>query len=349
MTAAQRILLCRPDRIGDVILSTACIEPLRAAQPHAKLYLLVPALLRPLLAGHPLLDGVEGLPDAGLDDVERLRTLETRIRDLGIDTLIQLHPDPVVERAAWQASVTRRVGFRKYDRRWLTDALPLRKHRGEKHEARHAFDLLARIGVAAPPDPLRASLHVDPGAREAALAKLDERTRERGYAALHLGAHGRKPRLPEHCFAAAAAWLIDQHDLDIVLIGAEPGDPSVSMFMDLAGERRNRVIDLSGGTTLAEAAWLLGGARVFLSRDTGPAHLAAAMGCPTVTVFAEPGAMMSSRRWRPLGPSTYVVEQPARRRWFETRRRHALRHAASFEPGAVIAALREALGERGNR
>lgn len=339
MNEPDRIMLCRTDRIGDLILSTSCIEPLRRHFPKAQLHFLLRPHLAPLLSGHPALDSVATLPEETLPVAERLAQLEQILGRHDIDTLVLLHPDPLVEQAAGRLEVARRIGYRHAGSKHLTEALPDRRKRGDRHEAACVFDLLERLGVAPPPPPLRASLHVDERRRAGARAKIGQRTRERGYALLHLGAHASKARLPAEVMAAVARWLVDARKLDIVLIGAERDDATLRAFLTRLAGAADRITNLYGETDLAESAWVMAEAAVFVSRDTGPAHLAAAMGCPTLTVFVDPNRHMSSRRWRPLGPRVCVVEKPLRRRLLETDGRYERRYLHNITAADLVAAI----------
>jgi ADP-heptose:LPS heptosyltransferase len=102
--------------------------------------------------------------------------------------------------------------------------------------------------------------------------------------------------------AAAAARVAASLGATIVITGG-PGEES------LATDLRNRlptdlpVIDLAGQVGLATLAGVLARLDVFLSADTGPMHLAAAVGTPTVGIFGP----SDPRRWGPLGPHVRVV------------------------------------------
>jgi ADP-heptose:LPS heptosyltransferase len=76
---------------------------------------------------------------------------------------------------------------------------------------------------------------------------------------------------------------------------------------ELAGIAPSEFIDLRGATDLAELAWLLGSAALCAARDSGPAQLAAAMGCRTLVFFVDPRPILGPVRWTPLGPRVEVL------------------------------------------
>ena len=103
-------------------------------------------------------------------------------------------------------------------------------------------------------------------------------------------------------------------------------------------------VNLAGRTTLAELAWLLRGARLLVSRDTGASHVAAAVECPQVTLFGRLEPTYGATRWRPLAPAARcaVVETPVSpRRWWETTRRHWRRGFEAITVEMVLAAARQ--------
>ena len=119
-------------------------------------------------------------------------------------------------------------------------------------------------------------------------------------AVFHLAAHGAKPRAPLELLAGLAGSLWRSHGLRPLLVGTET-DPPASQVAQLAGIAPSELIDLRGATDLAELAWLLGSAALCAARDSGPAQLAAAMGCRTLVFFVDPRPILGPVRWTPLG------------------------------------------------
>jgi ADP-heptose:LPS heptosyltransferase len=112
------------------------------------------------------------------------------------------------------------------------------------------------------------------------------------YICVHPGARWRSRRWPAERFAAVAAAL-RARGLSIVLTGSAGDAPAVSAFRAGVGEP---IVDACGRTSLGGLAALIAGARLLLCNDTGVAHLADAMGTPSVIVCS--GA--DAKRWAPL-------------------------------------------------
>jgi ADP-heptose:LPS heptosyltransferase len=240
--------------------------------------------------------------------MSRTLRLARAMRGLRADALAILQPDRTIEFAGLLAGVRIRAGFARA-RCWpqfLTSAAPYRKSEGAKHEGLYNFDVLGMLSV---PEPARLepALSPDPeGAARLAHRTGFEAARWKSCAVLHLAAHGAKPRVPLGAFASLAGWLKREPGLRPVLIGTET-DPPVATIADAAGMAADEFIDLRGVTDLAETAWLLRHAALCVGRDSGPVHLAAAMGCPTLALFADSRPILGPTRWRPLGPRVEVL------------------------------------------
>jgi ADP-heptose:LPS heptosyltransferase len=122
------------------------------------------------------------------------------------------------------------------------------------------------------------------------------------YAVLAPGAGAPIKRWPLERLSALAAGLIADHDLDIAIVG---GDADIADGTRLAADLpTERVRDLTGMLPLPELPTLLRGARLFVGYDSGPTHLSAALGVPTVCVFA---GVSDAAVWHPVGPAVTIV------------------------------------------
>ena len=112
--------------------------------------------------------------------------------------------------------------------------------------------------------------------------------------------------MPVELLAGLAGWLQQERGLRPLLVGTE-SDPPLADIDRLAGLPPADVIDLRGATDTAELAWLLGSAALCASRDSGPAQLAAAMGCRTLVFFVDPRPILGPVRWRPMGSRVEIL------------------------------------------
>jgi ADP-heptose:LPS heptosyltransferase len=321
LNADAHLLVLRPDRVGDVIISTSCIQPIRRSFPHGKLYFYAAERMRPLLDPHPDLDGFVSDP--------------SQIGNLRLDAVVHLHPEAECYRWAHDANVPVRIGYQQWFlTRHLTHALPDRRSEGVQHEAAYNFDLLQLLGVS-PPEQFAPHVHLSGPARDSLRAKLPWPLESTPFAVLNPSAHSSIARWPVESFRRVGDWLEQELNLQPVFVGADATEPLVG-----AGARH---LNLAGQTNLGELGWLLKHARVSITRDTGPSHLAAAVGCPVVVIFGRTAPLYGPTRWRPLTEKAIIVTKPILRKRWESRDHHWRRSFAAITVEEVMAAVRQVL------
>ena len=278
---APRLILARTDRVGDVIIATACIQAVREKFPESRLYFLAQEFGRPLLENHPRLAGFLTAP-------------------IDADAIVHLHPDKSLYRAA--NNIATRIGYgQRFISHYLTHSVPDNRQAGIKHEAAYNFDLLRFLGVTQP-DRLTPDIHLPESARATLQTKVPWPLESTSFAVLNPTAHSHIARWPAGHFVALAREL----PRPIVIIGADARDT-----IEVPG-----ALNLAGKTDLGELGWLLKHARVLVTRDTGPSHLAAAVGCPVVVIFGRTTPLYGPTRWRPLTDKAIIVTKPVpRKRW----------------------------------
>jgi heptosyltransferase-2 len=314
------IVISRPDRIGDVVISTSCLEPIREKFPGRKIYFLVAERLRPLLEHHPLLAGFISLSS----------DLSNELEKTGAAAIIHLHPHPDCYRAAHIARIPVRIGYsQRRLNRYLTHAITDRRTEGSQHEAEYCFDLLSFIGVEKPAR-LRPSIRLADADKESLQQKLPWDLGATHFVILNASAYSAKKEWPNERFAAVADKVKDEFRFPVVFVGTNS---------HLAGNH----FDLSGRTTLGELCWLLTYASALVTNDTGTSHLAAAVDCPSVVIFGRTDPEYGPRRWRPLSDRTTIVTSPASRRRFETTRSYWRRSFSAIAVETVMQSLREIL------
>lgn len=292
----MNILLVRPDGIGDEILSLPVATQLRSLMPGARLSFLSSVYAAPVLAHHPDLDEV--LTVTGQETLGELVGLFRR----GIDAAIFLKPFRRLMTAAWLARVPLRVGtgYRWYS--WLLNRR-VYEHRRDfsRHESAYNLGLLRGLGLA-PGEGAPPCLVVTDEEREWARTYLGTSTGLR--VVVHPGGFSSRVWKPGH-FRDLALRLARQ-GRRVLLTGSVAErdrfrtDTQVSVWP--AGVR-----DVMGELTLRQFMAIIAESHAVVSMSTGPMHMAAALGVPTVSIF-DPRRNQSPTRWQPLG--TGVVLRP---------------------------------------
>jgi len=304
----HRILVIRLDRIGDVVLSTPALQHLRQAYPSAFLAMMVRPACRDVVEGHPALDEVILYDKDGRHrGVAGTVWFAHELRGKRFDTALVLHPSNRSHWIPWLAGIPVRIGYDRNCAWLLTHRLPHRKQEGRKHEAEYTVELLRALGLE-PPRLLSPSVPVRPEA-QAGIARMFQAAGVDGAAtvvALHPSASDASKRWPSDRFAQLADRLIDSCGARVVLV-AGPDDAPHALAVEQA--MRHRPLNAAGALSVGELAALLSRCRLLVSNDSGPVHVAAAVGTPVVALFgrAQPG--INAARWRPLGPRHVVLDK----------------------------------------
>jgi len=164
----------------------------------------------------------------------------------------------------------------------LTDRVPEPEpERFVRHEVRRQLDLVRAAGMRADDD--RLAVRVPPAAARGVRARLRALGVDdaRPWIALHPGASAESRRYPAEAFAAVAAGLVQRGHAVVLLGGAGDAD-LVARVQAESGEP----VPALAGTTVAELAAALSLADVVVANNSGPMHLAAAVGTPVVALYA---------------------------------------------------------------
>jgi ADP-heptose:LPS heptosyltransferase len=340
LTKPGAIVLCRPDRVGDAIIASACFPAVREKFPDRPLYYLARPVMGPLYEGHPTLAGFLPRPESAPALVQKLR-------EIGAAIFVHLHTDPLCYRAAWSAGVPVRIGYRHWLGWTLTDSRADERTAGLQHERDYNFDVLSLLGVENN-HAARPSVHLPDAALASLRAKFAGSSLREGepYAVINPTAHSATLRWAPEKFAVLAQRLHEKFGWHIVLTSGGDADPSVLRLREALGDVKY-LTDLSGQTNLAETGWLLRKAHLLAGRDTGTSHLAAAVDCPVVSIFGRMESTYSPMRWGALtapGRARFVESPVVERQRFETTPAFWARGFDAISVEQVFAAAAELAG-----
>lgn len=282
----KRIAVLRANALGDLVFALPALEALRRAYPDARITLIGRAWQRELFRDRPspvdevvpvVGDEIAGAPGEApwLAAVpEARRAWLAGMRQRRFDIAIQLHgggrnSNPLV--AALDARVT--AGAATDDAPPLDRSIPYVYY---QQEAARCLEVVGLVGAA--PRDLAPRLAVTGRDRAAAAALLNP---DEPYGVLHAGASDARRRWPASSFARVGD-AIAATGLRVVLSG---GADEGSVTAEVRAAMDAPALDLAGMTSLPALVGLLANARVVVSNDTGPMHLAIAVGTPTVGIY----------------------------------------------------------------
>ncbi len=285
ITDVQRIAVLRANAIGDLIFALPALDALRAAYPQAEIVLLGLPWHAGLLRDRPgPIDRVEVVPvyhpireEVGRaeDPAEKERFFAAMAHER-FDLALQIHgggrnSNPFVLRLGARAT----AGLRTPDAAALDRWVPYVYYQPEVHRY---LEVMALVG--APPVTFAPRLHVLPGDLEESYAAVPEA--EEPLAVLHPGAGDPRRHWSPAGFAAVGDALA-QAGARVVVIGGRPEERSI--VGAVVRGMRAPALNLAGGISLQGLVGLLSRCALFVGNDSGPLHLAGAVGTRTVGVF----------------------------------------------------------------
>lgn len=290
MTAAllnlrpRRIALLKPSALGDIVHSLPVLSALKELYPASSIDWIVNRSFEPLIAGHPDLNATvpfqrgafRGLWKSLRYSVHFAEQLRKSRYDLVIDLQGLLRTG--IMAAATGAPV--RVGFanaREGSRHTYT-------HRIEVPDAEriHAVDRYWRIVDALGGRDMAKRFHVPLNPQELRVIEREFAGCPRPWTALAPGAKWLTKRWPPAHFAELANRARAEFGGTVFLVGAAEDAP---LALEIQQRSAGAIVDLTGKTSLPKLAALLSRADVMLANDTGPLHLAAALGTPCIAPY----------------------------------------------------------------
>jgi lipopolysaccharide heptosyltransferase I len=282
---AQRVALIKPSALGDIVHSLPVLSALRRRYPQAHLTWVVNRNYEPLLAGHPHLDAIVTF-DRRAYRAGWWAAAKAWWRFLGelrrgqFDLVVDLQG---LFRSGFMAAASRaarRVGLstaREGATLLYTDVVPV----GD-FNALHAVDRYWLIAEALGVGQLRKEFHVPipAEARQWAAAMLAGCPRP--WLMIGPGSRWLTKRWPPEHFAALARRAQAEFGGTVVFVGASD---EAALAKAIHERLEGPAVDLMGGTTLPQLAAVLARADGMLANDTGPLHLAAALGRPVVAPY----------------------------------------------------------------
>lgn len=295
----RRVCLIKPSALGDIVQTLPLLAGLRERWPRAHFAWVVHRNLSGLLAGHPQLDEVIEFDRSarGFARLSSIRQLAGRLRWGSFDLTIDMQGLLRSGLMCLATGAARRVGFAnaREGAAWCyTD--PISVDTLEQSAVTRYWLVARALGCVG--DPPAARLGITPTLRSWAAQQLAGMPRP--LVAIQAGAQWETKRWPPAHFAELARRAQNEFGAGIVLVGG-PGERPLAD--EIAFPLTGPVANLSERTKLLELAAVLEAADVVVSGDTGPAHLAAAVGTPVVAVFT----CTSPIRARPYGAAHRVV------------------------------------------
>jgi heptosyltransferase-2 len=329
----MKVMIRLPNWVGDAVMAEPALRELRRIFQTGHLTFVARDWVAGLFAGEALADSVIAVHDASgiVESTRRFASEARRLRQENFDCAVLLTNSFRTALTARVAGIPNVVGYATDGRRVLLNTItPFAADYRKKHQVFYYLHIASELEKK-----LTGESRVDLKAAEPRLRALPddcERMRQRlAESAIELtksttpsgpiqnpkskiqnpqllvlnpgATNSRAKRWLAERFAATADRLARQDGLQPLIVGAR-GD--VEVANEVRRLMQTPAVNLAGQTSIAELKAVLSLASLMLSNDTGAAHVAAALGVPTVVIFGPTEDFAT----RPLSASAAVVRQP---------------------------------------
>lgn len=291
---ARNILAVRLDNFGDVLMTTPALRAIKESDPRRTVTLLASEAGAMVARYVPEIDDVLHFDAPWVKSVWQTSSLSglrclSRITEGRFDAAIifSAYSQSALPAATvtWLAGIPLRLAYvRENPYQLLTDwGKESEPHIEIRHEVRRQLDLVASVGYTTADDHL--SFQVEPQDHAQAMDKLEEAGVDltRPFIVVHPGATAASRRYPPAQFAEAMRLIAAHTDHQFVITGGVEEQQLVESVR-LHGARG--AVGMAGQFALGELAALIQHSALLIANNTGPVHLAAALGTPVVDLYA---------------------------------------------------------------
>ena len=310
----KRILVLRMDLIGDLVLSLPVVRSLKRTYPDAEIDLLaIPSSSKVVTSDPDLTEVIAYDPNIWrrpkalfkMQNWHDVWALRDRLRSQHYDLAVSIF-GPWAAILAMLSGAQRRVGFgRESYPGFITDNVDgAHWQSGDHlHEVDYCLQLAQAAGATIEPGDRVPRLYVDHHAQQ----EIDEILLREGIQpdrpiiACHVSSNnGQSKRWPTPYWAKLIDWLICEDSMTVVLTGATNDLPLIETILH---RTHKQPVNMAGKTSLLQLAALLQRANLLITGDSGPMHIAAAVGTPLIAIHGPTNPVMSG----PISPYATVL------------------------------------------
>lgn len=313
----QRILVVKLDHIGDFVTALPPIRRLKRLFPHARITVLAGPASRAFVSLEPCID--EFIPFAFFHARSQLgereltpedyAELAAQLRPYRFDLAVDLRKHLSTRDVLKYTGARFLAGFDFLGQfPYLDIALDWDGDRTLQRKRSHIVDdllaLVNAIGHAAETD----RVVISPGPDAMPLAELPDPVQTlfaKPVVAVHPGAGNITKQWPEAHFSALIDLLIERNNVNILLVGG-PDEVEVALSLQANVQHSDAVFSMAGKTSLSDLPRLLKNCVLYIGNDSGPKHIAAAVGIPTIGIHS---GVVDPVEWGPIGPNAVALRR----------------------------------------
>lgn len=279
----MKILIVKLSSIGDVVHTLPALYVLRNAYPSAKIDWLVEEEPSNILIGHPLLNEVLIVKKRGwLKNFRATYSIAKKLRALNYDIVLDFQG--LFKSGLWVflSKGKRRIGFdksRELSHLFLNERLPA--YNPDKHAVDRYLDIAEYLKANRSKVEFPIAISENEKKKVYGLLKANGIWEGTPFVVVNRMARWETKQWGVKKFAALCSEVINRFSCRVALVGASSGKEN----KEIVALTDNRAVDLSGKTTLKELAYLISLSQMMITVDSGPMHIAAAMGVPVIAIF----------------------------------------------------------------
>lgn len=275
----QEILIVKPSSLGDVIHALPAVGAIRRRYKQARISWLIKSDWGPIIDGHPFIDEVLAVPFSWRSLQAMIHAVRKRTFDLVVD-FQGLFRSAVL---GFLSSAPVRIGLansREGAPFFYTDCVAI------PQGVEHAVDRYRLVAEALGAGDDQVDFGIDPSME--AIASVDHLMAKVGlskaapFVLIHPTARWENKKWDRERFAKLGDWLVGEKDLPLIFVGSHGERSEIDQIIS---SMKQSAVNLAGKTSLIELAELSKRAYFFVCNDSGPMHLAAAMGAPIFALF----------------------------------------------------------------
>lgn len=301
----KKILVIRTDRLGDVLLNMPAVRALRHTFKNSHIAIMVQPVLKDIVEGNPDINEVITYDKNGRQrGLFETTKLIWRLREKRFDVAVMLNPAKWSNIITYLAGIPIRAG---YDRKWgflLTHKIRDEKYLGEKHEVEYNLDLVRKtLGADIQDKSLFIPITKEDEMYVSNLLQENGVSDNEKLIAIHPWSSCPSKLWPLDRYIQVASTLADSYGIRMAVVGEQQYKNGSSL------RTTNKIMDLCGKLSLRQVAALFKRCKCLISNDSGPVHIACAVGIPCIVIFGRTLSGVGPKRWGPLGERNVVLQK----------------------------------------
>ena len=288
----KKAIILHPCCLSRTLLATPLLALLSNTYPQAQFDWAISDMARPAIVTNPrvtqfIRTSAGPIAQATRQDIQELTK---QIREEKYDTCFILGDSPQLPRIAWQAGIPQRIGLH-IKGSGFANTMAISPPKGEQHAAAIYLSLADALKL----DTNQADVKMEFYPKDANYTAVTQRLidevdwlGDRPLAILHPGGgqnavpDDELRRWPMERFVLLGNHIARQHNATVIVVGSEPDRKTAESII---GMMSGQAVSWAGNITLGELGALCGLADLYVGNDTGPTHVAVAMGCATIAIY----------------------------------------------------------------